>query len=244
VQAINCIAAYLYKRSIMKELKKCPFCEVERTEKSLRSHIWLSHTEAGAAHKLKLQNQDRSGRVAWNKGLTKGTDERIDKQAKNQKNKIANGTIKTNKGKKIVHSKEWLQQLSERQSLNNSGGKSKWYNVDNQKLQGTWERDLAIKMNELGIQWQKLKTNRDIIKYIGEDSKIHSYTPDFELPEFDKLLEVKGYWWGSDKLKMQKVLEQNTELENRLVVVEKVKYKKLLEATTISEFIDIIGSFV
>lgn len=228
----------------MNELKQCPFCEVQRTEKSLRSHIWLNHTEAGAAHKIKLQNQDRSGRVAWNRGLTKENDVRILKQAEQQKSRIAEGQIKTNKGKKIVHSEEWLQQLSERQSLNNSGGRSKWYTVDGQKLQGTWERDLALKMNQLQVQWRKLKTNRDIIKYKDAEGKSHSYTPDFELPEVGLLIEVKGHWWGTDKVKMEAVFKQNPEIQSRLIIVEKQRYKELLEAKTASDFIRIIETFV
>lgn len=131
--------------------------------------------------------------------------------------------------------------ISIRQSLHYVGGRCKWYNVDGQKVQGTWERDLAIHMSELGISWRKLKVGGDIIRYKKNSNVVESsYTPDFELPAFNKLIELKGYWWGDDKEKMKKVFEANPKLVGRLFIVEKLLYEKLLKTSSIEEFTNVL----
>lgn len=117
------------------------------------------------------------------------------------------------------------KRLSEKQSLNNSGGKSKWFDINGIKVQGTWERDIAIKFNELNIEWIKPKTNNSIWIY-EKDGKQHSYSPDFYLPEFDIYIEIKGYWWGDDKNKMDIIIK--TYPERRLLIIEKEEYLECL----------------
>ena len=95
---------------------------------------------------------------------------------------------------------EARKRLSKRQSEHNSGGKSKWYEVAGKKVQGTWERDLALLFERQGVQWERCKSWSYYI-----DGKKKSYTPDFYLPEYGIYLEVKGYWWGADKEKMEAV---------------------------------------
>lgn len=59
--------------------KVCPYCGKEYTNKGIGTHIWRNH---GSGINFKSNNENR---VAWNKGLTKLTDERIAKQAKKLK---------------------------------------------------------------------------------------------------------------------------------------------------------------
>lgn len=115
--------------------------------------------------------------------------------------------------------------LSIEQSLHNRGGKSKWFNVGNQKVQGTWERNLALKFNELNIKWIKLNTGKDVWVYVI-DGIIKNYTPDFYLPDFNVYLDPKGYWWGNDKQKIEEVKRQHS--DKRLIIIEKDDYQKLL----------------
>lgn len=118
------------------------------------------------------------------------------------------------------------KQLSISQSLNNRGGKCKWYEVSGQKVQGTWERNLAIKFNELGVKWIKLSTGKDVWPYVI-DGKLYHYTPDFYLPDYKVYLEVKGYWWGNDRQKMSEIKRQYS--NKQIVIVEKQLYQKLLD---------------
>ena len=138
--------------------------------------------------------------LAWNKGLP--------------------GTFT---GKK--HTEESKRKISEKLSINNKGGRAKWYEVAGQKVQGTWERNVALKFEELGIEWKKLKTNRDVLEYVMDD-KVRCYTPDFFLPAYNVFLEVKGHWWGRDREKMDIVLK--TYPDKNIVIVEKEQYEKFL----------------
>ncbi len=171
------------------------------------------------------KKETKRKRVAWNKGLTKETDSRVLQYANTisilQQNKIANGTFFI-----TPMGKEARKRLSEEQSLRNRGGRSKWYDVNGIKVQGTWERNLAIKFNEFQIKWTKPSTNTDIWKYI-QDNIEKSYAPDFHLSDYDIWLEVKGYWWGRDKEKMDII--KRTYPNRKIVIIEKEDYHKILK---------------
>ena len=124
------------------------------------------------------------------------------------------------------HTAETKRKISEKLSINNKGGRAKWYVVAGQHVQGTWERDIAIKFEQLGIRWIKLKTNKDTLKY-EMNGKVRSYTPDFYLPDYDMLVEVKGFWWGDDKEKMRIVIE--TYPDKNIVIVEKDEYQEIMQ---------------
>jgi hypothetical protein len=165
-------------------------------------------------------------RVAWNKGLTKENNKIVADYGKKisalQQAKVAAGTFIVSKP-----SAAFRKRLSALMSLKNRGGKSKWYEVSGQKLQGTWERNLAIKFNELGIKWIKPTKTTHIWKY-KRRGKIKSYTPDFYLPGRRIWLEVKGFWWGSDKAKMRAI--KRAYPRRKLLIIEKAKYELILKA--------------
>lgn len=158
------------------------------------------------------------GYIPWNAGLTKETDQRVLKHSNTLKGKV--GTFL---GKK--HTEDAKRKIGQKLSINNKGGRAKWYEVAGQKVQGTWERNVALKFEELGIEWKKLKTNKDILEYIM-DGKLRCYTPDFYLPAYNVYLEVKGRWWGSDREKMDIVIR--TYPDKNIVIVEKEQYEKFL----------------
>lgn len=133
------------------------------------------------------------------------------------------GPLSSSYGRK--HSEESKQKISLARSLNNKGGRSKWYEVNGIKVQGTWERDIATILTEKSIQWIKPTTANHSFRY-EMNGKIRTYTPDFYLNEQNLYLEVKGYWWGNDKEKMQRVLEQNP--NTKIVVIEKGEYERIL----------------
>lgn len=117
---------------------------------------------------------------------------------------------------------EARQKLSKRMSENNPGGKSKWFEISGKKVQGTWERDLALYFDKHNIKWNRCTS----IPYIIDGITRH-YTPDFYLPETDIFVEVKGYWWGNDKIKMQLVIEQHNDKSFR--IIEGGEFKKIME---------------
>lgn len=127
-------------------------------------------------------------------------------------------------GKK--HSNKTKEVMSKKRSLNNKGGRSKWFKVNGIKVQGTWERDIAKILTEKKISWLKPTTARHSFRYISNDIE-RTYTPDFYLEEEDIYLEVKGHWWGNDKQKMQLVIEQNPEVN--IKIIEKEEYERILD---------------
>lgn len=130
---------------------------------------------------------------------------------------------KSSTGRK--HAVETKRILSEKRSLNNKGGRSKWYEVNGIKVQGTWERNVAKILTENNIKWLKPSTANHSFKY-NMDGKTRTYTPDFYLIDQKIYLEIKGYWWGNDKEKMKNVTEQNPNAN--VMIIEKYDYERIL----------------
>lgn len=153
---------------------------------------------------------------SWSKGLTKETDERIAKQAKQLTNRP--GTFA---GKH--HSQESKQKISKalleynhadnQRNLHSHGG---WYN--NIYFMSTWELAYYIYMCDQG---KIIKRCDDRFEYIWQDKK-HYYTPDFIIS--DCYIEIKGKEWPKD-LEKYKAVRQN----NELVVVYYDEIKKYIE---------------
>lgn len=199
----------------------CKYClKLCKNDNSLRNHERCCPNNPGRNYKNGMLGKKGSNQfsyaeqngldkpAAWNKGLP--------------------GTFS---GKK--HTDETKKKISEKLSVNNKGGRSKWYIVAGQSVQGTWERNVALKLEELGIRWQKLKTNRDTLEYVM-DGKTRRYTPDFYLPDYDVYLEIKGHWWGRDKEKMNIVKE--THKDKNIFVAEKEQYEKILQGELVWSF--------
>ena len=166
----------------------CDVCGKSFKKKGLKYHKWRMHG-AGVNHDPNIGFK-RQTRKAWNVGLTKETDARVLKNSKavskTLRKQVAEGTYVVRKA-----GSAWREKLSIFQSLYNRGGRCKWFTVNGQKVQGTWEKRLAMKFTELNIQWKKLKLRSDIWSYLDAQGTIRSYTPDFFLPEFNVYLDPK-----------------------------------------------------
>jgi hypothetical protein len=210
----------------------CRYCESLRKNKiSLAQHERVCAFNPGRTY-----NNGMTGKEAWNKGSNASKDERIAKYASTNKERYNSG-INTHPmlGKHL--SMEHRNKLSERMSLNNKGGRCLWYTVAGQKVQGTWEKRLAEKMQALGLNWRKLVLNKDTFVY-NQEGKIRHYTPDFECE--GHLIEVKGYWRDVDREKMKYVFNDHPDLT--LNIVEKVKFEMLLASNSFTEFLTILKS--
>jgi hypothetical protein len=218
-------------------LYSCPYCNKEYARTGISMHIWRNH---GAGINFTACNAGYgNGRVVWNKGLTNKTDDRVKRNSeamsKTYQKQLSEGTYV----KKIMGEKA-RQELSERQSLCNSGGKSKWFEIDGTFVQGTWERDCVLKFNEFSLEWKKVK--KEMMVKFEMDNRIRNYTPDIFLPTLGITLEIKGYWWGNDKEKMKHVLASNPELGDRLFFAFKDDFDKLIKATTNEELLNVLKS--
>ena len=196
------------------ELFICSYCCSERKNKN----SWLNH------ERTCLSNPNRN----YKNGMTGKIGSNQFKKAKELNMAIPPGTMTgkpgTFTGKK--HTDKTKQIMSEKRSLNNKGGKSKWYEVNGIKVQGTWERNIASILTEKSINWIKPSTTNHSFKY-QIDGKIKTYTPDFYLESENVYLEIKGFWWGRDKEKMLSVLTQYPDI--KIIIIEKNHYKRILD---------------
>jgi len=194
----------------------CKFCNKEcKSPNSWRNHERLCHSNPNRQiSSFTWYNYEN--KVAWNKGKTKAEFPSLARP--NQIGKKFGSAL-------TGHTEETKKKISAKLSINNKGGRSKWYEVAGQKVQGTWERNVALKFEELHIKWEKLKTNRDTLEYVM-DGKTRSYTPDFFLPDNNLYLEIKGHWWGNDREKMDIVLKTYPDI--KIIIVEKDDYEKIL----------------
>ena len=195
---------------------KCPHCNfIGETRAKLKEH----------QHKEHPQFCVEGG---WNKGLTKETNSIVKNTGETYKNNLKSGKIIPGfKGK--THSLNSKNKMSETKIRLYKDGKLstqridvKYYSISNinnkeYKVQGLWELNVAKRLNELGIVWQRNK----VIKYFKEDKSIHRYIPDFYIPEQNSFIEVKGFYGNKDKDKMKLVLTQNN---IKLYFIDKTTY--------------------
>lgn len=207
---------------------ECPHCFKIFSKYGISTHILRKHSNIiinwGHAKKGKIP-WNKNGK-SWNSGKTKKTDQRIKKLGEKlkliAKKKKEQGIFK--KSGWAVWNEDKKRKQSIKMTLNNPGGKSKWYEINGKKVQGTWELNIAKKLNDLNIKWERC--NPIIYK---KEEKEKRYTPDFYLPEYDKFLEIKGFWWGDDKEKMKLVLGQNCWLKNKILIIEKDLYNEVIK---------------
>lgn len=90
----------------------CPECNKTFKKGGICGHFWRCHTEEGQNLKTgQFFHKERNGKiVAWNKGLTKETDERVKKQGETFHNRYVNGVINRSSSK---HSEETKKKISE-----------------------------------------------------------------------------------------------------------------------------------
>lgn len=86
----------------------------------------------------------------------------------------------------------------------------KWYKLKNKSnnefiLRGNWELKIGQLLNENNINWIR----KIYLSYHDQSLCQRTYTPDFYLPEYNRYLEVKGYFSETDKLKLQAVIKEN-----------------------------------
>lgn len=173
----------------------CKFCNKEcKNKNSLTNHQRLCPKNPDrnyVSHTL-----SKNGYVAWNKGLTKETNDSLAKTSATMKRLGYGGWPKTassNGGKAGGGYRE-------------NAGRSKKFKVPDSFgkevcLQSTFELKCSQLLNELKIQWIRPSA----LKYDGKN-----YFPDFYLPDFDLYLDPKNSYKAKlDTIKIEKVRQQN-----------------------------------
>jgi hypothetical protein len=175
----------------------CPHCNKEYTVKGLGTHIWRNHGDG------KTFNPNKPGKVAWNKGLTKETDERIKLQSNALKQSYDLGVFP-----KWQHSPEGLKKLSEFAKSRGLGGYRPHPNKGSRYkdiwFDSKWEIQVAQILDENLVEWIRPKTG-----FIWTDDG-RKYYPDFYLPKYDIYLDPKNdYLIKQDELKISEASKRN-----------------------------------
>jgi hypothetical protein len=200
---------------------KCEICGKQFSLKGIGTHIWRSHGD-GKKHDPNRGFKDGT-RTTWNRGLSKNDSDSLlnasTKLSETLKMKVESGTYTP-----IKWSDEFRERHSSRMSKSNPGGKSKWFEFEKGdgekvKLQGTWEVRFARILEKMDPDWIKPSLYSNDHSFKWNDGVEHTYTPDFWSPKLQTYFEVKGYWWGNDKEKMNLVQSQNSNL--KIVIIQK-----------------------
>ena len=163
-------------------------------------------------------------RGAWNKGLTKETDERVKKYG----NTFSERYKGTEEGKRIMshpHTEEYKHKMREIAIRRHLGGwhTSKTIKYGDKTLDSSYELEVAKSLDENQIEWIRPS---HLIWH--DDTGIeHRYYPDFYLPKFNVYLDPKNDFlinnaterFGiTDVEKIKKVSEQN---DVKIVILDK-----------------------
>ncbi len=125
---------------------------------------------------------------AWNKGLSKHTDDRVANQGKTLSENMTSG--KTSKPTNSPKSKAALAKLSILAIERGLGGvrQSKRIEYNGVKLGSSYEVTLAKSLDENNIKWEIPEK----VFYKDLNDKRRSYTADFYLPDFNVYLDPKN----------------------------------------------------
>ena len=181
----------------MEENYICKFCgKVCKNANSLRSHERLCKENPERQESSWVKFNKKRG--AWNKGLTKETDERLRKRSKTFSERYKG----TDEGKRIFshpQSEAHKQKMRKIAFERHWGGwhTSKTVEYNGTNLDSTYEVEVAKELDENQVKWERPTY------FLWEDSKgvKHRYYPDFYLPEYNVYLDPKNDYLINNKTK-------------------------------------------
>lgn len=214
----------------------CPHCGKEYTKNGIGSHIWRKHSEEG--QKFDPNEGLKNGtRKAWNKDLTKETDERVRKGCETLRRRIENHELIYKGHPHTEETKKYLSECAKKRKL---GGwnSSKRIEYNGVTLQSTYELEFAKDLDKNNISW--IRPNFFLYKLNGEE---HRYYPDFYIESLDVYVDPKNNFLInhvnkrlgiSDKEKINLVESQNN-IQIIILTKDELTYNDLLEKIKIKE---------
>lgn len=193
-------------------------CQVNRKKNSQK--VKIAH--AKEPEKWKVQNHGEKYKKWRESNPDKFAKCRI-KSGKTLKDKFKTGELIPNWLGKTL-SNEHKQKISEKMYQRTCRGWShcKYFEVFSPttneivKVQGTWQLKYAEYLNQNNISW--IRSRKINLKYrLHQDDYLHTYYPDFYLPEQDVYIEIKGRYQQQQRIKMERVIQQNKDKTIKLV---------------------------
>ena len=163
----------------------CKFCKKECKNKNSLTQHEIRCKENPCRINVFVDKFNNKGKTPWNKGLSCKTDSRIQASRDTYNKNKENGKYHYRR----KHTEEEKQKLREKALENGFGGfawrKGVYYN--DIKLDSSYEVAVAKSLDDNNIKWERPSR----FKYHW-DGKLHYYTPDFYLPEYDVYLDPKN----------------------------------------------------
>lgn len=174
-----------------------------------------------------IEGFNHKGRPAWNKGLTKETDERVRKISDTYRKHYKEGLITPSTGRGKTEETE----IGRREKLSKKAKQTEFWKYKRKhiveyngyKFDSSYEVEVAKSLDENNIRWEKPKS----FIYHFNDAE-HTYTADFYLPDFDVYLDPKNDFLieninpGTGYRDVDKI--KQVELENNIKIIILDKY--------------------
>lgn len=192
---------------------ECPYCSVkaEAIIGNFPNHVKYCIHNPNKKDYKNGKGSKYDNRQAWNKGLTKDVDSRMEQISTTLTEKYKTGELtKVNR----PMSQEQKEKLSLAVAINgnhNGGYKRVPYisyvrkNGNLIKLRGTYEIRFATILDNLSVEWIYSKP----IKYLASDGIHRHCLPDFYLPKYNLFFDTKGYFTNESKNKYDLIKEQH-----------------------------------
>ena len=194
----------------------CQFCGKEcKNTNSLCNHERLCNSNPNK----QVLNYSKLSHVAWNKGLTIETDERVLRNAEGVRKHYKDNPNTKRKPLSEAHKAKISA------TINNKVAEGTWhaslarnmhYDYNGVDLHGTWELRYAEWLDLNNIIWRR-PSESFIYTFEGAE---HKYTPDFYLIDSNTYIEIKGYKTAKDQAKWEqfpKELSLNVLMEEDLL---------------------------
>lgn len=93
-----------------------------------------------------------------------------------------------------------------------------------QYFRSSWEANIARVLDYEDIEWIY-----EYKRFYFKDNSSHilSYQPDFYLPQFNKWIEVKGWFDDKSKIRLKKFKKEYPEENNNLIVIDEKFYYEI-----------------
>lgn len=183
----------------------CKYCGAEKKNRNSLIQHEIRCSKNPKRIPVTITGVNNKGHIAWNKGLTKYTDERVAKNGQAITNGYKSGKIQPLRGAQNPSSNpevrkkisETIRQKARNGEWHTSLATKMHHHYNGYDFDGKWEVAFAVYLDLCNIPYVR---NSDRFPYTYNNQS-STYTPDFYLPATDEYIEIKGYSCGRDYAK-------------------------------------------
>lgn len=178
----------LKRQSISHKGLNCQYCgKLCKSKKSLAQHECRCKNNSNRISVIHTNFND-IGHCSWSKGQKAATCLSIKRQQETYQKNKALGKHKMSHRKHTEEEKNKLRIYALKQGLGGFNMHRVKYEVNGIQVDSSYEKIVAESLTKNGINWKRAKR----FKYRDLSDKVHYYTPDFYLSDYDIYLDPKN----------------------------------------------------